>query len=250
MKSLFSVTNLTVGIPAKEILHGVSTSFQPSRVTVIMGPNGSGKSTFTQGVMGNPEYVVTGAMEFEGTDITVMTTEERARLGIFLAFQSPLAIPGVSVMNVLRAALSEKTKEGEKKVDALSLLKEVKAHAAALHIPETLLSRGVNDGFSGGERKKMEILQALVLKPKFAMFDEIDTGLDVDALKLVAEGIDTLRKNGTGVLVITHYNRILKYLTPDEIIILVDGKIAHTGGPELSREIEENGYSKYQNLDK
>ncbi len=249
MTSLFSVTDLTVGIGSKEILHSVSTSFQQSKVTVIMGPNGSGKSTFTQGIMGNPEYEVSGSLAFEGTDITTLSTEERARLGIFLAFQSPLAIPGVSVMNVLRAALSEKTKAGEK-FDALSLLKEVKAHAAALHIPEALLSRGINDGFSGGERKKMEILQALVLKPKFAMFDEIDTGLDVDALKLVAGGIDTLRKNGTGVLVITHYNRILKYLTPDEIIILVDGKIAHTGGPELSRQIEESGYSKYQVLDK
>lgn len=245
MKPLLMLQNSTVGIVEKEIIHKISMSFDSGKVTVIMGPNGSGKSTLTQGLMGNPEYTTTGTILFDSHDISSLSTEDRARLGLFLAFQSPLAIPGVSVVNVLRASISQKA-GGEKNIDALSLLREIKAFASMLGIAEPLLSRGLNDGFSGGERKKMEVLQALVLKPKFAMFDEIDTGLDVDALKLVAGGIAELQKQGTGVLVITHYNRILKYLKPDHIVILVDGHIAKVGGPELSLEIEEHGYKQYE----
>ena len=245
MNPMLTVSNLSVTIPNKTIIHDLTASFDQGKLTVIMGPNGSGKSTFTQAIMGNPSYAVSGVITLGGTNISELNTEERACKGLFLAFQSPLAIPGVSVVNILRASLAEKnTKKG--KIDALSLMRDIKKYASELKIDESLLSRGVNDGFSGGERKKMEVLQALVLKPEFAMFDEIDTGLDVDALKLVAQGIATLQKNGTGVLVITHYNRILKYLKPDTIIVLVGGKVAKVGGPELSTQIEEEGYSKYE----
>lgn len=266
MKHTLIIDTLDVGIGSKKILHDVRMTVQSGEVHAVMGPNGSGKSTLAYALMGHPGYKVESRkskVKIDAKNILNLPTEERAKAGLFLAFQAPIAIPGVSVMNLLRASYQEvyKTKEKPKDIKIQNPLLArrwsgggmslgdfsvmVKAHAAKLSIDESFLSRGIHDGFSGGEKKKIEMLQALTLAPKFAVFDEIDTGLDVDALKVVARGIDILAKNGTGVIIITHYQRILKYVKPDVVHILVSGTIVKSGKASLAREIEEQGYKKY-----
>jgi Fe-S cluster assembly ATP-binding protein len=251
----------------KHILRDVTFDVKKASVHVIMGPNGSGKSTIAHVLLGHPDYTIvskSSRIVLDGTDITRMDTDKRARLGLFLAFQSPVSIPGVSVLNLLRSAY-ESSKNVNKTsppygsannpvlarrlsvggVGIADFIGELKKTAKKLAIPESLLSRGINDGFSGGERKKIEILTACMLKPKYAVFDEIDTGLDVDALRIVAKAIVDLAKHGTGVIVITHYPRLLKYLIPDVVHILVSGTMVKHGGVRLVRQIEKDGYKKF-----
>jgi Fe-S cluster assembly ATP-binding protein len=229
-----------------------------------MGPNGGGKSTFAYALMGHPLYKtqITNSksqITLNGKNIIDLPTEVRAKLGLFLALQNPIAVPGVTVIHLLRTAYEELHGAKKEKTQNPLLMKRnigtmtieafmtmVKKYAGQLHIEESFLSRGIHDGFSGGEKKKIEMLTALVLTPKFAIFDEIDTGLDVDALKIVAKGIVLLAKNGTGVIIVTHYQRILKYVKPDVVHILVDGKIVKTGTSDLAKVIEEKGYADYQ----
>ena len=223
----------------KEILHDISLSFSSSKVYAIMGPNGSGKSTLAHVLLGNPEYTIQGSILFNLTNIEKVVTEERARLGLFLSYQSPVAIPGVSVVHLLRTAY-QKTHQLMKIEQFMSILKQ---HAKTLHIESILLNRSIHDGFSGGEKKKIELLQALVLKPKLAIFDEIDTGLDVDALKVVAQGINMLKEFGTGVIMITHYKRLLSYIPVDVVYVLSKGKLLKTGNRQLVTVIERKGYA-------
>lgn len=255
--------DIRASIETKEILHGVSFTVKPSEVHAIMGPNGSGKSTLASALLGHPSYTCKGSILIGTKNVIKLPADERAKLGLFLAFQSPIAIPGVSVMNLLRTAYQSiyKVKEsGKAKVVQNSVLANrfdvggmpigeftafVKAQAKVLSLDPAFLSRGIHDGFSGGEKKKLEMLQALVLKPKYAVFDEIDTGLDVDALKVVSIGISQLQKNGTGVIIITHYNRILKYVTPDVVHVLVKGVIVQTGKAILAKQIEKSGYKAF-----
>lgn len=257
-QTALDIRNLTVSVGEKRILNGVSVAVRKGEVHAVMGPNGSGKSTLTLAAMGHPGYAVGvgSTIRVAGKNVTGMPAEDRARAGLFLAFQAPMAIPGVTVMNLLRAAFQARNPSDEKPrgrapsatiggMAVSDFMKRVRSTAASLAIDPTLLSRGVNDGFSGGERKKIELLQAMVLAPKAAMFDEIDTGLDVDALKVVARGIRSLADAGCGVIVVTHYQRILKYLSPDAVHVLVKGAIAEDGGPELAKRIEEEGYRNY-----
>jgi Fe-S cluster assembly ATP-binding protein len=233
--------------------------------SLVGRPNGGGKSTLAYALLGHPGYSVDGKqleLKIDTLDLKELPPEERAKAGLFLAFQSPMAIPGVTVTNLLRAAYQEIYKDesaGVKKSENPVLqrrwqagnmtlqqfTKKMKEYASLLQMDDKFFSRGIHDGFSGGEKKKLEILQALMLSPKFAIFDEIDTGLDVDALKLVAEGIRLLKQNGTGVIVITHYQRILQYLKPDFVHILFQGKIVESGGKDLAKQIEDEGYKKY-----
>lgn len=246
---------------AKKILHDVTLAFTAGKTEVIMGPNGSGKSTLAQVIMGSPDFKMRGHIFFGKKDITKLSTTKRATLGLFLAFQSPIAVSGVNVINLLRAAYQERHPDSKKthtkmhnpvlasrwRSSDLSLtdfLDTIKHHAAELHIDPSLLTRSIHEGFSGGERKKIEVLQALVLEPTFAVFDEIDTGLDVDALRIVARGIETLRNKGTGCIIITHYQRLLKYLHPDSVTILQNGRVTKTGKAALARNIEEKGYAE------
>lgn len=222
----------------KSILTDISLSFFQKETTVVMGPNGSGKSTFAHALLGSPEYVVTGKITLGATDLSKLPTEKRAKNGLFLSFQSPVAVRGISVMNLLRAA----AKERDASVDMMKVTKEILHIAEELHIESQLVTRSINDGFSGGERKKIELLQAMVLRPRFAIFDEIDTGLDVDALKIVAEGIQRLHKQKTGCIIITHYQRLLSYIHPDRVVVFGKGKVKQTGGPELASSIEKQGY--------
>lgn len=269
MKSSHSlvIRNLHASIEKKIILRGVTLTVRAGEVHAVMGPNGGGKSTLAYALMGHPAYLVDHqktTITIDKKNISTIPTEERAKAGLFLALQSPIAIPGVTVMNLLRTAYQELHASNVKVSDAtqnpllarrwhapaggmsiLEFTKVLKDYANDLHIDEAFLSRGIHDGFSGGEKKKMEMLQALVLAPSFAIFDEIDTGLDVDALKTVAHGIATLAKNGTGVIIITHYQRILKYVKPDVVHILVNGKIVKTGKANLAKQIEDKGYERY-----
>lgn len=225
-------------VSGKSIISDISMRFEQGKIHVIMGPNGSGKSTLANVLMGNPEYKVKGNIVLGKKDITTMKTSDRAQAGIFLAFQSPVAIAGVSVTNLLRAAYQEL----HPKSPLVPFLETIKKQATFLHIDPSLLTRSIHDGFSGGERKKIEVLQALVLQPKFAIFDEIDTGLDVDALKIVASGIEELRKNGTGCIIITHYQRLLRHVHPDVVTVIKHGAVIKTGDAKLAKAIERTGY--------
>ena len=251
---LLTISNLHVSIDSKKILQGVSLKVKSGEVHAVMGPNGSGKSTLAYAFLGHPAYTSRGKIVLNNKDISHLSTEDRAKAGLFLALQSPIAIPGVTVTNLLRAALGDNKNPSHNPILARrfvgslpveEFMKAVKEYAKQLHIDESFLSRGIHDGFSGGEKKKIEMLQALVLKPKFAIFDEIDTGLDVDALRIVARGIGMLSQKGTGIIIITHYQRILKYLKPDVVHILVSGKIVKTGNAELAKKIEDNGYTQF-----
>lgn len=243
MNEELQIKNLVVSIEEKEILHGVDLTIKPAKLHVVMGPNGSGKSTLTYALMGHPSYHIGGRQSkvtLGRKSLLELKPEERAKMGIMLAFQNPIAVPGVTISNLLRTAYVELY--GKDTLSTLEFHAFLKSQAAKLELDPTFLRRAINDGFSGGEKKKAEMLQLLVLRPKFAIFDEIDTGLDVDALKTVAQGIVLLQQEGTGVLLITHYQRILNYLKPDRVHVMMAGEIVMEGGPELTKMIEEKGY--------
>ncbi len=228
----------------KQILKGVDLNVEAGKVHAIMGPNGSGKSTLSYVLSGRDGYEVTaGSATLEGADLLEMEPEERAAAGLFLAFQYPVEIPGVGNMTFLRSALNAQRKaREEEELSAADFLKLIRAKAKDLKIDAEMLKRPVNVGFSGGEKKRNEILQMAVLEPKMCILDETDSGLDVDAMKLVADGVNALRDAGRGFLVITHYQRLLDHIVPDVVHIMADGRIVKSGGPELAREVEENGY--------
>ena len=230
----------------KEILKGVDLSVEAGKVHAIMGPNGSGKSTLSYVLSGKDGYeVVGGSVKLDGLDILEMEPEERAAAGLFLAFQYPIEIPGVGNMTFLRTAVNSQRKaRGEDEISATDFLKQVRERAKSLQIDAEMLKRPVNVGFSGGEKKRNEILQMAMLEPRMCILDETDSGLDVDAMKLVAEGVNALRDAGRGFLVITHYQRLLDHIKPDVVHIMANGKIVKTGGPELALEVENNGYSE------
>jgi Fe-S cluster assembly ATP-binding protein len=230
----------------KEILKGVDLSVEAGKVHAIMGPNGSGKSTLSYVLSGKDGYeVVGGSVKLDGSDILEMEPEERAAAGLFLAFQYPVEIPGVGNMTFLRTAVNSQRKaRGEDEISATDFLKQVRERAKSLQIDAEMLKRPVNVGFSGGEKKRNEILQMAMLEPRMCILDETDSGLDVDAMKLVAEGVNALRDAGRGFLVITHYQRLLDHIKPDVVHIMANGKIVKTGGPELALQVENNGYSE------
>ena len=241
------VKGIKVKIEGKEVLRGVSLEVKAGEVVALMVKNGSGKSTLAYCLMGHPKYIVSKdrgtAIRLDGLDITQKTPDERAKAGLFLALQYPVSIPGVSVREALLASLRSR---GEK-ISALELKKRIEMEAEELSMSEELLKRSLNEGFSGGEKKKMEILQMRILAPKYAILDETDSGLDIDALKIVAEGASYMAsKKKTGILVITHYQRLLSYLKPDRVLIMNLGKIAKEGGVELATELERTGYKQYE----
>ena len=245
---MLNIKNLHVKLEAedKAILNGVDLTVEAGRVHAIMGPNGSGKSTLSYVLSGRDGYAVTqGSATLDGQDLLAMAPEERAAAGLFLAFQYPVEIPGVGNMTFLRTALNaQKKARGEAEVSAGEFLKLVRAKAKALQIDAEMLKRPVNVGFSGGEKKRNEILQMAVLAPRMCILDETDSGLDIDAMKLVADGVNALRDVGRGFLVITHYQRLLDHIRPDVVHIMADGRIVATGGPELALQVEENGYAE------
>ncbi|WP_298918317.1 Fe-S cluster assembly ATPase SufC [uncultured Roseobacter sp.] len=244
---MLSIKNLHVKLEEedKQILKGVDLEVDAGKVHAIMGPNGSGKSTLSYVLSGKDGYEVTdGAAMLEGEDLLDMDPEERAAAGLFLAFQYPVEIPGVGNMTFLRTAVNAQRKaRGEEEMSASDFLKAVRARAKELKIDADMLKRPVNVGFSGGEKKRNEILQMAMLEPKMCILDETDSGLDVDAMKLVAEGVNALRSAGRGFLVITHYQRLLDHIKPDVVHIMADGRIVKSGGPELALEVENNGYA-------
>ncbi|MBI2546174.1 Fe-S cluster assembly ATPase SufC [Candidatus Woesearchaeota archaeon] len=238
------IKDLHVEVDGIEILKGISLSINKGEVNAIMGPNGSGKSTLAYTLMGHPKYIVTkGEIWLHGQDVLKMKPDERARNGLFLSFQYPSEIPGVSVSNFMRTALNAKRESrGLKQATVPEFLKLLKDKMAQLKIEQNFSMRYLNEGFSGGEKKRMEILQLAILHPEIAILDETDSGLDIDSLKTVAEGINTLRGPEMGVMLITHYQRILKYIKPDRVHVLIDGKIVISGGHELAEQIENKGY--------
>ena len=244
MSELLKIDNLSTQVEDKEILKGLDLTINTGEIHVIMGPNGAGKSTLANSIMGNPKYRVTaGSITFEGQDITDEPVDERARRGIFMSFQSPLEIPGITVENFLRTAKGTLTGQPQK---ALAFRKLLKEKMDILGMDASYAGRYLNDGFSGGEKKKNEILQMAILEPKLAILDETDSGLDVDAVKIVSEGVAKYFREDNAILVITHHNKILNNLVPDFVHVLVDGRIVESGGPELAEAIERDGFAKYK----
>jgi len=242
---MLEIKNLQVSINNKSILKGLNLSIKPGELHAIMGPNGSGKSTLANVLSGKGGYKISGKLNFEGKDLKEITIEERAKKGIFLAFQYPLEIPGVNTNIFLKTSLNSIRKaRGEKEMDTLSFLKLLKEKASELGIDENFLSRQLNVGFSGGEKKKNEILQMKILDPNFSILDETDSGLDIDALKVIANGVNSSRNKKKSFLVITHYQRLLNYIKPDFVHVLSDGKIVKSGCSELAEELEKTGYKK------
>jgi Fe-S cluster assembly ATP-binding protein len=241
---LLSIKNIHASVEGKQILRGINLDVQPGEIHAIMGPNGSGKSTLASVLAGREEYEVTeGSVEFDGKDMFELSPEDRAREGLFLAFQYPVEIPGVSTTNFIKTALNEKRKyNGQEPLDAVSFLKMMKQKIDLVEIDKSLLTRSINEGFSGGEKKRNEIFQMAMLEPKLAILDETDSGLDIDALRIVANGVNKLRTPERGVIVITHYQRLLDYLQPDFVHVLVNGRIVKSGTKELALELEEKGY--------
>lgn len=241
---MLSIKNIHASIEGKQILNGIDLSIGAGEVHAIMGPNGSGKSTLASVLAGREEYEVTeGSVSFLNKNLLELTPEERAREGLFLAFQYPVEIPGVSTTNFIKAAVNEKRKyQGEEPLDAVSFMKLMKAKMAMLQIDQSLLSRSINEGFSGGEKKRNEIFQMAMLDPRLMILDEMDSGLDIDALRIVANSINKLRSGNNAVLIITHYQRLLDYLQPDFVHVLYNGRIVKSGTKELALELEENGY--------
>ena len=243
--SLLEIKNLHAQVEGQEILKGVDLVVNPGEIHAIMGPNGSGKSTLAQVLAGKEEYEVTeGEIHYKGQDLLEMAPEERAREGIFMAFQYPVEIPGVSNVYFLKAALNAiRTHRGLEEMDAMDFLVYVREKMKVVKMDETLLNRPVNEGFSGGEKKRNEIFHMSVLDPVLAVLDETDSGLDIDALKIVAEGVNSLRSEERAFVVITHYQRLLNYIVPDVVHVLIDGRIVRTGGKELALELEDKGYA-------
>jgi Fe-S cluster assembly ATP-binding protein len=241
---MLEIKNLRAGIDGKEILKGLNLAIQPGEVHAIMGPNGSGKSTLANVLAGRPKYeVLGGEVLFEGQDLLELSTEDRARAGVFLAMQYPVEIPGVNNIYFLKAALNAVRKQrGEEELDAIEFLQLAREKMKLVELDEAFMNRGVNEGFSGGEKKRNEIFQMAVLDPKLAILDETDSGLDIDALRIVAEGVNALRNEKHSVLVITHYQRLLRYLVPDFVHVLANGRIVKSGGKELAEELEQKGY--------
>ena len=240
------IKNLTANIDNKDILKGLNLEIKPGEVHAIMGPNGSGKSTLSNVLSGKKGYEIRGEVTFEGKDLLGLKIEERAHKGIFLAFQYPLEIPGVNTNIFLKSSLNAiKKSRGEKELDAIEFLKLVKQKALDLKFDEKILSRQLNVGFSGGEKKKNEILQMSILNPKLSILDETDSGLDIDALKIVSEGVNALRNKKSSFLIITHYQRLLDYIKPDFVHVLIDGKIVKSGDSELALELEKKGYESF-----
>lgn len=242
---MLKIDNLHVRVGDKDILKGLTLEVRPGEVHAIMGPNGAGKSTLGYVLAGREGYEVTaGAISYEGKDLLALEPEARAAEGLFLAFQYPVEIPGVNNTYFLRAALNAQRKyRGEPELDSMQFLKRVREKLSVLHIKDELLHRAVNEGFSGGEKKRNEIFQLAVLEPKLAILDETDSGLDIDALKLVAEGVNLMRDPKRAFLVITHYQRLLDYIKPDVVHVLADGRIVESGGPELALALEQHGYA-------
>ena len=241
---MLTIKNLHVVVEGKEILRGVNLNVKAGEVHAIMGPNGSGKSTLTQALAGREGYQVTaGTVRYQGHDLLAMMPEQRAREGVFLAFQYPVEIPGVSIALFLKTALNAIRKErGLPELDAMDFLSLVRDKMRQLDMDESFLTRAINEGFSGGEKKRNEILQMAVLEPKLLILDETDSGLDIDALKLVADSVNKMRSPERAIVLVTHYQRLLDYIVPDVVHVLSQGRIVKSGGPELARELEKHGY--------
>ena len=242
--TMLKIENLSASVGGKKVLQGLSLAVNAGEVHAIMGPNGSGKSTLSYVLAGRPGYEITGgSVTFEGRDLFSLPAEERARAGLFLGFQYPVEIPGVNNVYLLKAALNARRKaQGLAEIDAYEFLQLVRGKMQLMQMDESFLSRGVNEGFSGGEKKRNEVLQMLVLEPTLAVLDETDSGLDIDALKVVARGVNTLRSRDRAVLLITHYQRLLDHVVPDFVHVLARGRIAKSGGKDLARELESRGY--------
>ena len=245
--ALLEIKSLHASVDDKAILNGLDLTIGSGEVHAIMGPNGSGKSTLSHALSGREGYEVTdGEVLFDGKDLLEMEADERAREGVFLAFQYPVEIPGVTSTTFLRTAVNAvRQHRGESPFDAMDFVKYIREKAASLNVSDDMLKRAVNTGFSGGEKKRMEILQMAALDPKLAILDETDSGLDIDALKVVADGVNAMRDNERGLLVITHYQRLLDYIVPDHVHVLAKGRIVKSGGKELAHELEESGYAEF-----
>jgi len=241
---MLSVRNLHAGVDGREILRGIDLEVKTGEVHAVMGPNGSGKSTLAQVLAGHPAYTVTaGEVIYEGQNLLELPPEARARAGLFLAFQYPVEIPGVSTAQFLKAAVNEiRTRQGQDELDAMEFLELLREKLTLVEMDQSFISRAVNEGFSGGEKKRNEILQLAVLAPRLAILDETDSGLDIDALKVVAKGVNSLRQADRAIVVVTHYQRLLNYIVPDFVHVLVEGRIVRSGGPELALELEDKGY--------
>jgi len=247
MNNVLHLKNIKVSIEGKEVVKGIDLELAKGEVSVIMGPNGSGKSTFANGLMGHPKYETTGSIILDDEDLSDKGADERSKKGLFLSFQNPVEIPGVTISNFLRTAINAR-RDKKNQVRLLDFMKKLNEKMELLHIPKEFASRYINEGFSGGEKKKMEILQLAMLEPKVAILDETDSGLDIDALKKVCESVNALKEQNKDltILIITHYQRMLNYIKPDHVYIMLDGQLIKKGGTELVEQLEKDGYKSFR----